>query len=462
MCCARSEHVHVCVPASVHVSSYVHSLARTQAKKDCLFCARGCVKALRLMVEIFIRCAAARPRNKHGLVMKDSPPIFKLFREDNLLFQKEFFDSPAFNDLVTRVSQAEEREIGPENMEPVTEPTPGPGPGIGLSPITARIERTIGAHTDVPLKNIQRQLAFITDALAKGESSASITGGSAMSSAHIETDMSPAHKKKATGKGLHAAAAAKGVAAGEKGIELHVMSNQKTTIAQLWQEYTVGLNGCPSIKELNERHGTKWRSYYGGKQMYHMHSVVYEEIERRMKQGSTEAVAVAAVQDMMDAHTVHPESRKRGRQHSQFPLHKLAATLQKLHPRRRTHDSSTPVRNVCATWCVSASVRACLRASERASEKSAVSVMYEPCRSRSWQHHQPRDFIHLRRRRRRRLQGVGVQRRRRTRRPRPSARPPRGAVARSDRQHVCVRVRASMSSGAPLFVCVPVCTRGRA
>ena len=121
-----------------------------------------------------------------------------------------------------------------------------------------------------------------------------------------------------------------------------------------------------------------------------------------------------------------------------------------------------------ATWCVSASMRACVPASERASEKSSMSVMYEPCRSRSWQHHQPRDFSHLRRRRR--LQGVGVQRRRgrRTRRPRPSARPPRGrpgsrgAEPRSNRQHVCVCVRASMSSGAPLFVCVPVCTRGRA
>ena len=364
---ARSAHV-LCVHASVHVSSHVHSLARNQAKADRLFCARGCVKALRLMFEIFIRCAAARPRNEHGIVMKDSLPIFRLFRKDNLLFQNPFFDSPAFNDLVTRVSQAEDRETD-FDMEQGTDPAPDPV--IGLSPMTARIERSIGAHTDVPLKTIQRQLAFITDALAKGESSASITGSLSMSSAQIATDMSPARKKKATGKGLHAAAAAKGVAAGEKGMQLYVMSTQKTTIAQLWEEYTVGLNGCPSIKELNERHGTKWRSYYGGKQMYHMHSVVYEEIERRLKQGSTEAVAVAAVQDMMDAHTVHPESRKRGRQHSQFPLYKLAIELQKQHPRRRTHDSSTPVRNVCATWCVSASERACVRlACERASERA--------------------------------------------------------------------------------------------
>ena len=74
---ARSAHVHLCVPASVHVSSYVHSLARTQAKTDRLFCARGCVKALRLMFEIFLRCAAARPRDQHGVVMKDSPPILQ-------------------------------------------------------------------------------------------------------------------------------------------------------------------------------------------------------------------------------------------------------------------------------------------------------------------------------------------------------------------------------------------------
>ena len=148
------------------------------------------------------------------------------------------------------------------------------------------------------------------------------------------------------------------------------MSTEKTTIAQLWEEYTVGLNGGPSIKELNERHGTRWRQYQGGRQVYHNHSLVYEEIERRIKKGSNKADAVAAVQVMMDDHTVHPESRKRGRQHSQFPLHKLAVELQQLNPRRRTHDSSTPVRNVCAPWCVSASVRACVRACVRASERA--------------------------------------------------------------------------------------------
>lgn len=152
------------------------------------------------------------------------------------------------------------------------------------------------------------------------------------------------------------------------------MSTEKTTIAQLWEEYTVGLNGGPSIKELNERHGTRWRQYQGGRQVYHNHSLVYEEIERRIKKGSNKADAVAAVQVMMDDHTVHPESRKRGRQHSQFPLHKLAVALQKLHPRRRTHNLSTPVRNVCATWCVSASVRACVPASERASEREECGV----------------------------------------------------------------------------------------
>ena len=160
------------------------------------------------------------------------------------------------------------------------------------------------------------------------------------------------------------------------------MSTEKTTIAQLWEEYTVGLNGGPSIKELNERHGTRWRQYQGGRQVYHNHSLVYEEIERRIKKGSNKADAVAAVQVMMDDHTVHPESRKRGRQHSQFPLHKLAVALQKLHRRRRTHDSSTPVRNVCATWCVSASVRACVRACVRASER-ARRVRCQECMSRA-------------------------------------------------------------------------------
>ena len=89
-------------------------------------------------------------------------------------------------------------------------------------------------------------------------------------------------------------------------IPIYVLASEKTTVAELWAEYNVGINGGPAVRELEEAHGNKWREYKGGKELWQVYSHIYQEIERRMAGGAEEAAAVQGVQSMLDAHKREP------------------------------------------------------------------------------------------------------------------------------------------------------------
>lgn len=115
------------------------------------------------------------------------------------------------------------------------------------------------------------------------------------------------------------------------------------TVQALWEEYTIGLQGSPAVRELEKKSKT-WRKYEGGRQAYQWHSYIYEQIERLIANGQAEAEAVSAVQADLDRLTAEaqkkekPEpSSKRGR-----PLgpqwKALVKELQHAHPHRAPAD----------------------------------------------------------------------------------------------------------------------------
>lgn len=53
------------------------------------------------------------------------------------------------------------------------------------------------------------------------------------------------------------------------------------TVAALWQEYTVGINGMPSVQRLNLDHNTSWRNSACERMYYSKRKVIYDEIEAR-------------------------------------------------------------------------------------------------------------------------------------------------------------------------------------
>ena len=90
---ATAAHLHVPVPAGL-VAELLPSLIKAEAdveaefasttsgaeaKAKRLFCARGCLRALRLIVEITIACSAARARDEEGRIIAALKPIYLRF-----------------------------------------------------------------------------------------------------------------------------------------------------------------------------------------------------------------------------------------------------------------------------------------------------------------------------------------------------------------------------------------------
>jgi hypothetical protein len=61
------------------------------------------------------------------------------------------------------------------------------------------------------------------------------------------------------------------------------MSRTIQTIPELWQEWTIGLHGQPSIKKLDELYGSRWRIGPGKaseRQFYSRRKTLITEIRR--------------------------------------------------------------------------------------------------------------------------------------------------------------------------------------
>lgn len=74
------------------------------------------------------------------------------------------------------------------------------------------------------------------------------------------------------------------------------MARNITTINQLWEEWTVGLNGQPSIEELDRSYGPAWRPGNTERQYYGRRRVIISEIRRRAALGETFVAVVDALE----------------------------------------------------------------------------------------------------------------------------------------------------------------------
>ncbi|KAK7205815.1 transcriptional activator of glycolytic enzymes-domain-containing protein [Myxozyma melibiosi] len=58
------------------------------------------------------------------------------------------------------------------------------------------------------------------------------------------------------------------------------MSRDVTTVPELWQEWTIGLNGGPKVRELEEKFGTRWRSSSAERKFFCLRKVILDYIHR--------------------------------------------------------------------------------------------------------------------------------------------------------------------------------------
>lgn len=63
-------------------------------------------------------------------------------------------------------------------------------------------------------------------------------------------------------------------------VPTYTLNRDLCTVNQVWQEYEVGRPGCPSVKQLEEDYGTKWRRDPTQSRYYLRRKVLYDELER--------------------------------------------------------------------------------------------------------------------------------------------------------------------------------------
>lgn len=98
----------------------------------------------------------------------------------------------------------------------------------------------------------------------------------------------------------------------------YTMSRSVQTVPDLWKEWTQGVDGNPSIQELESRHGASWRTDQKEKMFYHRRRKIVEEIERRHIQ---EGISYDAAVDQLE----HLRTEKK------LSLHKLSEALRLGH-----------------------------------------------------------------------------------------------------------------------------------
>lgn len=78
----------------------------------------------------------------------------------------------------------------------------------------------------------------------------------------------------------HSIPGARSTADKDHEVPQHALRRDIRTVQGIWQEYTEGIDGSPSVQSLNERWGPRWRAASREAVYYSMRKVVYDEIKR--------------------------------------------------------------------------------------------------------------------------------------------------------------------------------------
>ena len=75
-----------------------------------------------------------------------------------------------------------------------------------------------------------------------------------------------------------------------------------TTVPQVWEEYTVGIYGQPSVRSLDLEFGSRWRTSFGARKIYESRKPIYSTVESLIHQGKTEQDAVNELETVRTRH----------------------------------------------------------------------------------------------------------------------------------------------------------------
>jgi hypothetical protein len=88
-----------------------------------------------------------------------------------------------------------------------------------------------------------------------------------------------------------------GSQAGTPPTPVYSLSRAVNTVTKLWEEWMVGIEGKPAVKELERRYGPAWRPSSSERVQFSRRKAIVDEIEARIKSGLSPDSAVKEVEE---------------------------------------------------------------------------------------------------------------------------------------------------------------------
>jgi len=70
------------------------------------------------------------------------------------------------------------------------------------------------------------------------------------------------------------------------------MNRSVMSVPMLWMEYSVGINGLPSIRSMEDRFQSKWRASASDRKFWSKRKDIYKKVEAMITEGMTTEEAV--------------------------------------------------------------------------------------------------------------------------------------------------------------------------
>ena len=295
----------------VNLAAAVAEAARTKSKTEMgkrhLFAGQGSLNAVMFAISVAVVAAAARPRDGQGRIIEGEKHMAALF-PNNPVYQLPCFLGEPFAKICAAVRAAENREMGRSNARAEV---------AAASPVLQRVREELAplrqatderfsqleGKVDLMLSLLSQKAAVpepvpTTTAAVTAQATTAAVTAQATVLFSIPASVSTQSAAKMTSGTRHRRDKAINYALGH--FRLKELSTYATA-QSLFDDYTIGVNGNKSIKQL-ESEGKSWRGYDGAKQRWSELSVIFRFLDRyEALPGSSAIAAVQELQRRLDA-----------------------------------------------------------------------------------------------------------------------------------------------------------------
>ena len=78
---------------------------------------------------------------------------------------------------------------------------------------------------------------------------------------------------------------------------IYTLARNLTTVKEIWEEYTIGINGNPSVESLSRIYGARWRKSATESSYYYHRSKIYKWITSKIQNGTSGDEAIAELEN---------------------------------------------------------------------------------------------------------------------------------------------------------------------